>query len=155
MKTIQSLLSLVLVALVLALLGCSSNAGSAMEDEMDIFFPRQVEQAGGGEGPNIPEISIEGQLVEEAGCLIVETSFNNTRFVPLWPPDYSMRVQDGRVQILDPEGEVAAVVGDEVFLDGVEALALELYLSASDAQELKARCPGRYWAIGNEIGLLH
>jgi hypothetical protein len=152
MKTIPMVFSLMLVAVVV-LVGCSSNTGSAMEDEMDIFFPRQVEQA--DEGPNIPEISIEGTLVEKTGCLIVEVPSGNTGFVPLWPSDYSMRVQGEEIQILDPDGNIAAVVGDEVFLDGVEALVLELYLSESDAQELRNRCPGRYWAIGSDIGLLH
>ena len=151
MKTIHSMLSLMLVALVI-LAGCSSDTSSAMEEETDIVFPRQsVEQ---NDNINIAEVIIEGKFVEQTGCLIVDVPVADTYFVPLWPKDYTLRVQADAIEVLKPNGEVAVTVGEDIVINGMESPNLEVFMSESEAAELQEQCPGRYWAVGSGVGPL-
>ena len=90
---------------------------------------------------------IEGRLQVDRGCIYIR---NGT--IPVWPSDFSMRVEDGTVQVLDESGDVVGVEGQKAFLAGYEVRADDpagIEISAT----LPLSCPpGNFWIVGDEIG---
>ena len=81
------------------------------------------------------------------GCIYIR---NGT--IPVWPSDFSLRVEDDLVQVLDESGNVAAVDGREAVLAGHEVRA-----DAPQGREISATLPlscppGNFWMVGDEIG---
>ena len=67
-----------------------------------------------GDSPIIGELV----LYPPERCPRVVSSNGKGRYLPLWPPDYKARVENGAVYIVDGLGEVVASVGDRLQLDG-------------------------------------
>ena len=94
----------------------------------------------------LPE-HIKGRLQVYRGCIYIR---NGT--IPVWPSDFSVRVEDDLVQVLDESGNVAAVDGRETVLAGYEVRA-----DGPEGRETSAtlplECPpGNFWIVGDEIG---
>ena len=90
---------------------------------------------------------IEGRLQVRRGCIYIR---NGT--IPVWPSDFSLRVEDDLVQVLDESGNVAAVDGKEAFLAGYEVRA-----NSPEGREISSTLPltcppGNFWIVGDEIG---
>ena len=90
---------------------------------------------------------IEGRLQVYRGCIYIR---NGT--IPVWPSDFSLRVEDDLVQVLDESGKVAAVNGKEAVLAGYGIRA-----DGHDGREISATLPlscppGNFWIVGDEIG---
>ena len=94
----------------------------------------------------LPE-HIEGRLQVYRGCIYIRNGH-----IPVWPSDFSMRVEDDLVQVLDESGNVAAVDGKEAVLAGYEVRA-----DSPEGREISATLPsscppGNFWIVGDEIG---
>ena len=90
---------------------------------------------------------IEGHLQVYRGCIYIR---NGT--IPVWPSDFSLRVDDDLVQVLDESGNVAAVDGKEAFLAGYEVRA-DSPAGREISATLPLACPpGNFWFVGDEIG---
>ena len=94
----------------------------------------------------LPE-HIRGQLQVYRGCIYIR---NGT--IPVWPSDFSLRVEDDLVQVLDESGTFAVVDGREAVLAGYEIRA-----DGPEGREISAtmplECPpGNFWIVGDEIG---
>jgi hypothetical protein len=94
--------------------------------------------------------TIAGRLVlyDYQRCPRVVSENGLTDAVPLWPPDYAVRVEDEAVEILDGSGQVVARVGEEVVLAG-DSIPV---VWDSDAyqrlrRELPGDCYGPYWVV--------
>ena len=90
---------------------------------------------------------IEGRLQLHRGCIYIR---NGT--IPVWPSDFSLRVDDDLVQVLDESGNVAGVDGKEAFLAGYEVRA-DGPAGREISATLPLACPpGNFWIVGDEIG---
>ena len=94
----------------------------------------------------LPE-HIRGRLQVSGGCVYIR---NGT--IPVWPSDFSVRVEDDVVQVLDESGNVAAVDGREAVLAGYEVRA-----DGPEGGEISATLPltcppGNFWIVGDEVG---
>jgi hypothetical protein len=98
---------------------------------------------------------IYGMVVEENGCIRLISSNGGTSYLVIWPHHYWPDVENGRIQILDETGQVAAVVGQEteVHMGGGEGESLEgtFYVPEQVVQAIPAECPGPYFISGGFI----
>ena len=90
---------------------------------------------------------IEGRLQVDSGCIYIRNGH-----IPVWPSDFSLRVEDDLVQVLDESGNVAAVDGKEAFLAGYEVRADDAAGREISATLPLACPPGNFWIVGDEIG---
>ena len=90
---------------------------------------------------------IEGRLQVYRGCIYIR---NGT--IPVWPSDFSLRVEDDLVQVLNESGNVAGVDGEEAFLAGYEVRADDPAGRKISATLPLACPPGNFWIVGDEIG---
>ena len=92
---------------------------------------------------------IEGRLQVHRGCIYIR---NGT--IPVWPSDFTMRLVDDLVQIVDEGGNVVGVDGEEAVLAGYEVRA-DLPAGKEISATLPLACPpGNFWIVGDEIGEL-
>ena len=92
---------------------------------------------------------IEGRLQLHRGCIYIR---NGT--IPVWPSDFSMRLEEEVVQILDESGSVVGVEGQKAVLAGYEVRA-EDPAGKQISATLPLTCPpGNFWIVGDEIGEL-
>jgi hypothetical protein len=98
------------------------------------------------------ESSTSGKLVlwdyDRCPRIMSEDGLGN--YLPLWPPDYSARVEEGQIAILDGSGQVVARVGEEVTLEGgpiPHSWDSEEYRRLHG--ELPGDCSPPYWIVGD------
>jgi hypothetical protein len=107
-----------------------------------IAFPRQKPV----EGFRIcMEAALVGTLRLEEGCLRVQ-SLDGRSLTPIWPPEFTLRVEGDRVLVIDGEGQVAAQAGEEVYMGGGDGSADEWVL-----QQIPLACRGEYFIVGCEV----
>ena len=93
------------------------------------------------------EALIAGELILENGCLRVKEADGNSVLL-IWRPGFSVREDQGIVQVIDSEGQVAASVGDFVEVGGGFA---GNPASRGLVKPLPEDCPGSYWLVGKRI----
>jgi hypothetical protein len=108
-----------------------------------IAFPRQKPAEG-------IRVSMTAQLIGtlrlEGACLQVQ-SLGGEVLLPIWPPEFTLRVEGEQVLVIDGEGQMAARAGEEVYLGGG-------YVGMTDEwvlQQIPAACRGEYFVVGNEV----
>jgi len=107
-----------------------------------IAFPRQKPV----EGFRIcMEAALVGTLRLEEGCLRVQ-SLDGRSLVPIWPPEFTLRVEGDRVLVIDGEGQVVAQAGEEVYMGGGDGSADEWVL-----QQIPPACQREYFIVGCEV----
>jgi hypothetical protein len=93
---------------------------------------------------------LTGTLVwyEYQRCLRVQRALGD--YMPLWPPDYQARVENGEVEIVDGSGQVVARSGEEVRLAGGE---IPRNWDADEYRQLyyalPGDCHGPYWVVAD------
>jgi len=109
-----------------------------------IAFPRQKPV----EGIRVSMLAeLIGTLQLEGECLYVHTLHGGERVLPIWPPEFTLRVEDEQVLVIDGEGQVAARAGEEVYMGGG-------YVPVSDEWvlgQIPQACRGPYFVVGNEV----
>jgi hypothetical protein len=98
------------------------------------------------------DASISGKLVlyEPHRCPRVQSDSGLIDYLPLWPPDYDARIQNGEIEIVNGLGQVAVRVGETVHLNGGK-IPLD-WNSEQYRQlyyELPGDCTGPYWIVGD------
>lgn len=94
-----------------------------------------------------------GKLVIVEGCLRVNAKDSDTSYLLAWPPDFAVSMEED-VQLVDENGkEVVLHIGEIVSIGGGEVHSTE-YLDERVRQKLPENCPGPYWVVGTEVGLL-
>lgn len=102
-----------------------------------IAFPRQKPV----EGPGMFMAALLiGTLRLERECLYVEPLQGEGKLVPIWQPGYSLRLEGDQVLVMDGNGQVAARVGEEVWMGGGSA-----GIDAWVQQQIPPACQGDYW----------
>ncbi len=110
-------------------------------DGRRIYFPKQ-----GGNGPYMMALA-EGILIEENGCLRLDSLSGPTRPI-VWPNQQTLRIgADGVLEVVNKDGEVGGRVGAAIRMGGGEG-ALPEGLTLPN-------CPGPYWIAGPDAEILH
>ena len=113
-----------------------------------ISFPRQKPAEGWRE---CMEALLVGTLRLEGGCLRVYSLSEERSIVPLWPPEFTIRLADGdaegdQVLVIDGQGQVVARSGKEVYMGGGGGGADEWVL-----QQIPPACRGEYFVVGCQV----
>lgn len=106
-----------------------------------------------------PSARIAGKLVvDEDGCLRINSSDGTPNYLPLWPSYYELSIEGDVIQVLDGEGDFVARVGGRIETGGGEIRQqgtqaetlknLQNLIGDQSARELYRRCPGPYWLVG-------
>jgi len=113
-----------------------------------IFFPKQKPVEGERE---VMTAELFGELAVLEGCLRV-TSFSgsNTDYLLVWPPDFRLSTEGDGIQVLNGDGQVAARVGEEVFIGGGK-IGYVHRLDEYVRQQLPPGCAGPYWIVGDVV----
>jgi hypothetical protein len=70
--------------------------------------------------------------------------------LPLWPPDYGARVENGEIEIVNGSGQVVARIGEGVRLGGGKIpVDWELDEYRGLYYELPGDCHGPYWIVSD------
>lgn len=88
---------------------------------------------------------LEGQLIEENGCLRVASSDSvNSRLI-IWQPDYFLTLNGEQIEVLNREGQVPARLGEPISLGGGE-VQLSNYVGQL-RQPIPTACEGPYFLM--------
>lgn len=158
----------VVIIMGLLLVGCSptrqGEESTPTQDGMSLpetlrAFPQQAPPAG---GERIEYTSaVWGTLVLDNDCLRLLTAEDYTdrieSFLVIWPDDYWPGIEDsdGGLVVYDSFGQVAARVGQALYLSGAEIPETEpisdipLALSSGLQEPTPPECPGPYWLAGS------
>jgi hypothetical protein len=117
-------------------------------DIQDIAFPRQEPVEGIRE---VMEAELVGDLVLSEGCLRIESLYGNQSYIPVWPPEFTVDLENDNPVILDGDGQLVGRVGDEITMGGGELS--ENALSACVRDQMPPTCSGKYWVVGDGVRL--
>ena len=130
-----------------ATVGCASDPGagpmlSGDENPLAVTFVAQVDQT------TSMEALYQGIVSRDAsGCLRAEGFEGRT---VIWPEGWKLEARGEALFVKDAAGSDVGRIGGQFRLGGGEIPGVEsASLSASDAQLLQTRCPGRYWLAGS------
>jgi hypothetical protein len=108
-----------------------------------IVFPRQKPV----EGLRVcMEAALVGTLRLEESCLYVQ-SLDGRSLVPIWPPEFTLRMEGDRALVIDGEGQVAARAGEEVYMGGGSVPVTDEWV----LQQIPSACRGEYFVVGCEV----
>jgi hypothetical protein len=105
-----------------------------------VAFPRQKPTEGFREAM---AAELVGTLRLEEGCLRVYSLHDNKSLLPIWPPEFTLRVEGDQVLVIDGQGQVVARSGQEVYMGGGGGGADEWVL-----QQIPPTCRGEYFIVG-------
>ena len=112
----------------------------------DIAFPRQTPVEG---HRMVMQTEMIGELVLVDGCLRVNSIFGDTSYLPVWPPEFTLRAHGDEIEVLDEDRQVVAHVGEEVYMGGGEGSAESM--PACVREQLPASCTGPYFIVGDGV----
>ena len=111
-----------------------------------IAFPRQ-------EPVEVPrevmEAELMGDLIVSHGCLRIESRYGDGSILPVWPPEFKIDIDKGKVVVFDGVGEPIVREGQEVYMGGGEGSSAAL--AACVRQQLPDSCGGPYWVVGDGV----
>ncbi len=112
----------------------------------DVFFPRQEPV----EGPReVMDAENDGNLIYVNGCFRVESLWDESSFLPIWPPEFILEKGEVNLEVLDGNGNKVAMVGEGVFLDG--GFGSESAIPDCIRQQLTSTCDGPFWFVGEHV----
>jgi hypothetical protein len=109
-----------------------------------IAFPRQ-KPVEGIRASMLAELV--GTLRLEGECLYVDGLQGDGHVLPIWPPEFTLREEDEQVLVIDAEGQVAARVGEEVYMAGGHVPVSDEWVLG----QIPAACRGAYFIVGSEV----
>jgi hypothetical protein len=129
---------IVLALAMLLILPSAACGGSAV----DVFFPVQKS---GDLSQMTAEVSGNLELVD--GWLRLESSDGS--YLLIWPYGFSVHGEEGQIQVLDGEGQIAAVDGGAITVGGGETTAeiAESYVGLA----LSGEVDGPFWIVSEVV----
>jgi hypothetical protein len=114
----------------------------------NVAFPRQEPV----EGPReVMEAELVGVLVLEEGCLRVDSHYNYGSYLPFWPLEFTLDLDDDTVIIVDGDDVVVGRVGEEIYMGGGTGRLSAL--PDCVREQLPASCKGPFWIVGEGVRL--
>lgn len=129
------IIGLLLAVLVLAPVGCTVTS--------EVFFPTQRD------GLSQMEALLEGELdLDDEGWLRAASA--SSSHVLIWPYGFTVRGEGKEIQVLNGDGDVIAVVGEAIEVEGGEATIeiVEQYTGNVFPDGLA----GPYWIVSEVMG---
>jgi len=119
---------------------------------VNVFFPQLAPQI----SPSLPDTSgIEGVLINDNGCLRVESSVGGESALVLWPPEVILHPTPDVIEVRKQDGSVVARVGEMVRFGGSGFEASDQAKVASYAEQLREplpqQCVGPYWVAALNV----
>ena len=127
-----------------------SSPTATLGNHSPYFFPLQDDVEG---ERAVMEGEIFGTLALDNNCIRVKDNEADTGHLLIWPPDFSLRVESGEIQIRDEDDHVAAIVGDRVQIGGGEIHLSEM-LSDTIKEQIPPHCLPPFWIVGDEISVI-
>ena len=131
--------------------GCSavSNGGIATDPSLTplgVFFPKQVPLP---DPQTFPAALLEGKLLVIGQCLRVIATGSGTNYLLVWPSHFSLSTDQGRLVVLNGEGQSLYREGDPVRIGGGEIPSDESSWQNTPLlqQSVPKECPGPYWLV--------
>mgnify|MGYP001053328658 CR=1 FL=1 len=152
MRTIHTFLRPAAGALLALLLGGCAESATAPADyalvslDGGAYFIRQPEKPGA-----VMEALFLGQVVkDEAGCLRLQSPADAT---VVWPYRSSLGARDDGLWVVDAAGKEIGRIGGAFRFGGGEVPFLHEGLGFHEPERsaIHARCPGRYWIVGEVL----
>ncbi|MEQ8675562.1 MAG: hypothetical protein RLP44_29120 [Aggregatilineales bacterium] len=120
---------------------------TVIEADRQYTFPRQPSF---GAERDMMQAELTGTLIEENGCLYVQSDTGGEQYLIIWAPEYSVSVLNDAVIVMDELGAEAVRVGQQVYLGGGE-------ISTNAQADFEAErgllpiegCSGQYWIMGD------
>lgn len=132
---------LLFALVILVVVACSNNSGHTSSPIP--FFPKQKEE------PNVyMQADLTGELILVDGCLRIN-DIDNNNFLLVWPKDFSLRIENNTVQVIDEIGQLVAQEGDTLVIGGGEMP--EEHIAEYLAEPLPDNCRGPFWIVGDEF----
>jgi hypothetical protein len=148
--TARKTMWVVLIAVLLTTAACSKSPTAPTTTDLTIFFPQQ--EAVNGER-EVMEALIFGTLAVAENCIRVNASESDTSYLLIWPPDYTLSVENDAIQILNGSGQVVTRVGDKARISGGEVKS-EIGLDEQMRKKLPPNCLAPYWIVGDEVNTI-
>jgi hypothetical protein len=101
------------IAICLAGCGVEGHGAGAPATIDDVTLLRH----GGSPDDAYPAALGRGELVVLHGCLAMEGDVGPPAYI-LWPPSFDLRRRDGRVEVVDGDGDLVAAPGDPISIGG-------------------------------------
>jgi hypothetical protein len=115
---------------------------------LGVAFPRQEPVEGLRE---VMEAELIGDLVLVDGCLRVDSLYNDDAYLPIWPPDFTLVLENEFSVVLDGDGNLVGRVGEEIYMGG--GMGSERALVECQRQQMPDACGGPYWVVGEGVRL--
>jgi len=127
------IIGLLLVLLVLVPVACTTT--------VEIYFP--VQKSGLAQ----MDVLLEGNLELDDGWLRAQSS--DSSYLLIWPYGFSVQGEGEEIQVLDGDGQVVAIVGEAIKVDGGESTVeiVEMYIG----RLLPDDCAGPFWLVSGVI----
>ncbi len=117
-------------------------------DGQTIYFPKQPPAAA------YMDALIEAELyLDDDGCLRLDPENPDEGFLVLWHHDFSLRISDGAIEVLNGGGLSVARVGERVRFGGGAMQSTDSQSGLDNAipgMPIEA-CPGPYWVLGDVV----
>jgi hypothetical protein len=88
-----------------------------------------------------------GTLQLEGECLYVDSLQGGERVLPIWPPEFTLRLEGEQLLVIDGQGQVAARVGEEVYMGGGHVPVTDEWV----LQQIPSACQGSYFVVGEGV----
>jgi hypothetical protein len=111
-----------------------------------IAFPRQ-KPVEGMRTSMLAELIGTLRLDPEGGCLRIKPLYGDADVLPIWPPEFTLRVEGEQVLVIDSDGQVAARAGQEVYMGGGYVAVTDEWVLVQIPQV----CRGEYFVVGNTV----
>ncbi len=95
-------------------------------------------------------------VVDDVGCLRLKDDRAGGRGdLIVWPPGYSMTVEDGEIQIVRGDGQTVARVGDRVEMGGGQITPTSGSREAYEEKlKISEKCMGPLWIVGEVVSTM-
>lgn len=97
------------------------------------------------------EAELVGALVIRSNCFWIESLYDDKRYLPIWPPGFSVGSENQTPVIQDSTGQIVGRVGEEIYMGG--GMGSENAMPECVREQLPADCAGPYWVVGDGVRL--
>ena len=92
-----------------------------------------------------------GKLVLDQGCLRIESLYGDVSYFPIWPPGFTLDMEDGLPVILDENGNMVGQSEDEIFMYMGGGEASGRNFSECVQKQVPIDCDSPYWIVGEGV----
>lgn len=129
----------------------NETSGADPSTKPEVVFISQ--KPSGGRRDVMQALAVGRLVVDDVGCLrLRDNRAGGGGDLIVWPPGYSMRVEDGEIQIVRGDGQTVARVGDKMELGGGQiASSTGSRGMYEEFLNIPEKCTGPLWIVGEVV----